>query len=189
MSDYRPSAAALERELRRMKRKRRRKRGFVGLLITLLISVAIGATLDRQMVMVTVRGTGMAGTLEPGNVVVSVRHMPVARGDIILLAHNSEMLLRRVVAKGGDTVEITSDGQVLVNGQAIDDAFAVGATAAGDQTYPLTVPLGGLFVLGDNREASVDSRSADFGLVAEEEVVGKPQAIIWPAYRIARLNG
>ena len=146
MSDFRPSAEALERELRRMKRRHKRKRGLAGLLVVMLISVAVGATIDRQMSVVRVRGTGMSGTVEPGSVVVSVKHMPVARGDIILLAHNNDLLLRRVIAKGGDEVTVSSDGTVTVNGQAVQAGYAVGSTVPGDQIYPLTVPLGGLFV-------------------------------------------
>lgn len=86
-------------------------------------------------------------------------------------------IIQRIIAKGGQTVDI-SDGKVWIDGNAIDEPYI----ADGDVTlvkegfdgqYPITIPEGYYFVLGDNRSHSLDSRSADVGLVKEDQIIGR----------------
>ena len=86
-----------------------------------------------------------------------------------------------MIALGGDTVDISEDGRVTVNGKTLDEPY-VKQYAFGqcDIELPFEVPLGQMFLLGDNRETSVDSRSSDFGCITVEEVLGKVFLRVWP---------
>lgn len=119
-----------------------------------------------------VSGQSMYPALNDGAAVVYFR--PVRRfeaGDIVSVKMAyGEYYIKRVAALPGDTVDIR-DGQLLINGSA--DPWASGRTEPleGGVEYPLTVPEGRLFVVGDNRGASVDSRS--FGPVAFSQIRGR----------------
>ncbi len=116
------------------------------------------------------------------------------RGDIITFADPeipSRVLLKRVIATGGETVSLVN-GRVLVDGVAIDEPYAVGPTYPltparnVELRYPYTVPEGELWVMGDNRENSQDSRY--FGAIPENTVTGKAFFVYWPLSRIGFLG-
>ncbi|BCJ93210.1 signal peptidase I [Anaerocolumna cellulosilytica] len=90
-----------------------------------------------------------------------------------------EMLVKRAIGVAGDVVDI-KDGLVYINGEALDEPYAKGVTFPGKVSMPITVGEDQLFVLGDNREVSIDSR--DFGLVDYDQLEGKA------VFRIAPLN-
>ena len=108
-----------------------------------------------------VSGSSMLNTLQNGDIVIYSRiGNDIDRGDIISLSLLSgEYYVKRVVALGGDVVDL-KDGVLYVNGEAETGAYVRGKTypEAGSFTYPYTVPEGDVFTLGDNREASIDSR-------------------------------
>jgi len=122
----------------------------------------------------------MAGTIFPGDHLL-VRHYGAAagihRGDIVSFrapGHRELVFVKRVVALGGDTIEIRS-GQVWLNGHPVPEQYKTSARAA--NFAPFTVPPGRLFVLGDNRDLSEDSRA--FGAVPLADVTGRPVLICW----------
>lgn len=99
-------------------------------------------------------------------------------------------LIKRVIAVGGDTVECQVSGQVMVNGEALDesDYLFPGNTPCGDQAFgPVEVPEGRLWVMGDHRQDSLDSRFHQNligqGTVSEDDVVGRAIVIAWPVTR------
>ena len=187
MSEYRPSAEALERELKRMKRKRRHHQSVVGLFFVVLIALAVGVTIERQFRIDVIHGVGMNNTLVTSDVVLSVKTSNISRGDIVVMVtRDGQFLIRRVIGRGGDRVDISPEGVVSVNGTALEERYAIGATLPGAQQYPITVSQGAYFVLGDNRAECSDSR--DFGQILDDDVIGKPLAVIWPFYHFARLN-
>jgi signal peptidase I len=103
-------------------------------------------------------------------------------------------LIKRVIAVGGDTVECRRGGQVMVNGVALDesDYLYPGNTPCGDRPFgPVEVPEGRLWVMGDHRQDSLDSRfHQDLpggGTVSEDDVVGRAIVIAWPLDRWATL--
>ncbi|WP_371127075.1 signal peptidase I [Streptomyces sp. 2112.3] len=103
-------------------------------------------------------------------------------------------LIKRVIAVGGDTVECHGTGPVKVNGKALDEASYVfpGATPCGDRAFgPIHVPKGRIWVMGDHRDDSLDSRYHQNlkgnGTVSENEVVGRAFTIAWPINRWATL--
>ena len=102
------------------------------------------------------------------------------RGEIIIFRYPrdpSRDFIKRVIAVGGDTVEI-KDGRVYVNDEIIREDYIMEKTRT---EYPkVTVPEGTLFVCGDNRDNSLDSRSADVGFLPLENVKGKAMLVFWP---------
>ena len=103
------------------------------------------------------------------------------RGEIIIFRYPrdpSRDFIKRVIAVGGDTIEI-KDGRVYVNDEIIREDYIMEKTRT---EYPkVTVPEGTIFVCGDNRDNSLDSRSADVGFLPLENVKGKAMLIFWPA--------
>jgi signal peptidase I len=109
---------------------------------------------------------------------ISYYFHPPRRGDIIVLRlpnRRSDPLIKRVVALPGEMVEIT-DGKVLINGQVLDEPYLNQATYQG--MPPQVVPENEVFVLGDNRGFSNDSRS--FGFVPFSDIIGRAWFRYWP---------
>ncbi|MGF1524953.1 MAG: signal peptidase I [Leptolyngbyaceae cyanobacterium] len=109
---------------------------------------------------------------------------PPQRGDVVVfdsgyragfLEREKVRLTKRVIGLPGETIEVASDGQVAIDGQPLQESYAIPATNA----YPKTViPEGHYFVLGDNRNQSHDSRV--LGAIAVEQIEGKVSAVLWP---------
>lgn len=95
----------------------------------------------------------------------------------------NERLVKRVIGIPGDIIDI-HDGVVYINGVRETGEYVLGTTWDNPDEYPLTVPPGKLFVLGDNREVSIDSRS--FGCIDERSVEGKAIMILWPPSRFGK---
>ena len=98
------------------------------------------------------------------------------RGDIVVInRYTQEPLVKRVIAKGGDTISIDyAAGTVKVNGKVLEEDYIAEPTYLGyDVEFPYTVPKGTVFVMGDNRNASLDSRSSYVGCIDEQDILGK----------------
>lgn len=121
-----------------------------------------------------VNGSSMTPSLKNGDVVVYMRIVPnYEKGDIVCIRMPSgEYYIKRVIGLAGDTVEIR-DGSVYVNSTVREENYAQGRTETqGDSIkYPYEVKADRVFVLGDNREESMDSRT--FGAVAKSQIRGK----------------
>ena len=135
---------------------------------------------------VGVNGSSMNPTLSNGDwLTVSATSSEINVGDIVVITQpNSlnEPLIKRVIAKGGDTISIDFiEGVVTVNGVAQYEPYIAEKTERmGDFVYPLTVPEGCLFVMGDNRNDSLDSRFKTIGFIDERYVLGVAQVRILP---------
>lgn len=133
---------------------------------------------------VEVKGASMKPTLQDGDklIVTALGYTP-ERGDIVIISGNSQYeksIVKRVIAVGGDVVDIDFEtGVVTVNGEG--ECFQDGITFLQyDVSFPLTVEPGTVFVLGDNRGDSLDSRSSTIGCVDEKRIVGKAVGRIYP---------
>ncbi|MEU4079311.1 signal peptidase I [Streptomyces venezuelae] len=152
----------------------------------------VGALLYRPY---SVPSDSMTPTLAVGSKILAQRidGDEVRRGDVVVfndpLWSNSPMV-KRVVAVGGDTVACCgADGRLTVNGASVEEPYlnsgAGGRTVASGEEFSVTVPAGNLFLLGDDRHTSLDSRShldeAGQGTVPRSMVVARVDSVIWPA--------
>lgn len=135
---------------------------------------------------VGVDGDSMFPTLRDGDwVAVSGMSVSIGRGDIVVVTQPWERnvpIIKRVIAVGGDTVDIDfENSEVFVNGIKLDEPYIAEPTAVNyDVEFPITVEEGKLFVMGDNRNVSLDSRSTKIGMIDERYVLGKALGRIHP---------
>jgi signal peptidase I len=105
-------------------------------------------------------------------------HHAAARNDLVVVNRQYGQTVKRVIAVGGDTIQ-AKDRQVIVNGQVADEPFIwhsrpIGTNPEIDTFGPITITVGRYFVMGDNRDVSLDSRSPEFGLIDASTIVGRP---------------
>jgi signal peptidase I len=184
------TAEQLEAELRR----ERYKRSFAFTLrntIYMLITVAAVAVLVAVLLMpvLQIYGTSMAPTLEEGEIVLSVKGSEFKTGDVMAFYYNNNILVKRVIAQPGDWVDITEDGTVYVNNVMLDEPYLIDkAYGETNIKFPYQVPESRIFVLGDHRSVSIDSRNTAVGCVASEQIVGKIVYRVWPFDRIGKVE-
>lgn len=157
----------------------------------ILIVVAALAILSAMLFLPVLRiyGESMNATLKSGELVVSIKGAKFKTGDIVAFYYNNNILVKRVMANSGDWVDIDLDGNVYVNQQLVDEPYLTEkAFGEPDIDFPYQVPDERVFVLGDNRSVSVDSRHRAVGCVTSEQIVGKIVFRIWPLTRIGPVH-
>jgi len=177
-----PGVSQLEAELKREKYKTRywsTFRSTVYVLITVAAVAVLVATL--WLPVLQIYGSSMTPTLEEGNIVVSLKNQEYEHGDIVAFYYNNKILIKRVIATPGEWVDIKEDGTVYVNGEIKEEPYVSGKSLGDcDIELPYQVPESRIFVMGDHRSVSVDSRSSSVGCIAEEQIVGKIVFKVWP---------
>ncbi len=161
----------------------------LALIIALVITTFIKPTL--------VKGYSMYPTIEPYNYLI-VNKIPYlagepAHGDIIVFkAHiysdNGEEkdLIKRIIGLEDDVIEV-KDGVVYRNGEALEEEYISGGVTPGDMA-PFTVDKGYIFVMGDNRPNSMDSRDPSIGEIAVSDVLGRVDLRLYPFDQIGLIN-
>ena len=160
-----------------------------------MLLVAIVFFLTFVAGIITVQQASMTPTLLEGDrmVVRSIFYSP-RHGDVVVFARrgfeDDNMLVKRVIGLEGDVIDINTEaGIVYRNGAALYEPFTNDLThAAGNMTYPFTVPAGHVFVIGDNRNNSMDSRHTVIGAVDEREIIGQVIAVMLPFSRAGLIN-
>ncbi|MFI9808022.1 signal peptidase I [Streptomyces sp. NPDC052301] len=139
----------------------------------------------------TVPTSSMTPTIDAGDRVLAqkVDGGEVKRGDVVVFEDKTWVtgakVVKRVVAVGGDTVSCCTDGKLTVNGKQIDEPYLPKGSLAENQNFPtVTVPKGRLFLLGDERQGSLDSTAhltdAAKGTVSRDAVTARVDAVVWP---------
>ncbi len=142
---------------------------------------------------VNVKGTSMYPTLHDADMILTTNLFYTPKnGDVVVVqtdTYGPEPLVKRVIATGGQTVDIDFEsGIVYVDGVALDEPYTAAPTnTREDFEGPVTVPEGCMFLMGDNRNGSTDSRRASIGMVDRRCVIGKVLMIVFPSP--AGLNG
>lgn len=185
-----PSVEQLEAELERVRYKKRYGtvlRSTIYTLITVAAVAVLVATL--WLPVLQIYGSSMAPTMQNGDIVFSVKTTELARGEIIAFYYNNKILVKRVIGCAGDWVDLDPDGTVYVNNEAIAEPY-LAEKAYGDTNIelPYQVPDGRLFVMGDCRGTSVDSRNAAVGCIAQEQIVGRIIFRVWPMKKLGPIG-
>lgn len=156
-----------------------------------LIVVAAVAVLVAMLFLPVLRiyGQSMNNTLMSGELVLSLKGSSFETGDVVAFYYNNNILVKRVIANSGDWVDIDLEGNVYVNQKLIDEPY-IKEKSYGEPNidFPYQVPEDRIFVLGDNRAVSVDSRSTSVGCVSSEQIVGKIVFRVWPLSRIGPIH-
>lgn len=181
-----PDISQLEAELKRERYRSRYGRTLRSTVYTLII-VAAAAVLVATLWMpvLQIYGSSMSPTLYDGEIVVSWKTSAFEPGQVIAFYYNNKILVKRVIAGPGDWVDMEEDGTVYVNGEALDEPYLTEkALGECDIELPYQVPESRIFVMGDHRSVSVDSRNTIVGCVAEEQIVGRLVVRLWPLGRM-----
>lgn len=177
-----PTTEQLEGELKRVRYKSR-YRSVLRSTIYSLVTVAAIAVLITTLWFPVLRvyGNSMTPTLQNGEIIFTVKVSEFEPGDIISFYYNNKILIKRVIARSGEWVNMDADGNVYVNETLLDEPY-LDEKAFGDCNIelPYQVPEGRVFVMGDHRSTSVDSRNSAVGCVAQEQIVGKILFRVWP---------
>ena len=177
-----PSRELLETELQRTQHRSRLMQA-LRTTISSLVVVAAAAVIVAMLILpvLQIQGTSMTDTLQDQDIVIALRGSGYKTGDVIAFYYNNNILIKRVIATTGQWVDITEDGTVYVDNVKIDEPY-VTEKALGDCNIamPYQVPDGKIFVMGDHRSTSLDSRNTALGCVSDDMVVGKLLIRAWP---------
>lgn len=177
-----PSIEQTETERKRIRRGkyyRNALRGTVNVLLVVAAVAVLVATLFLPILQVS--GTSMEPTFKDGDIIVLFKSSRFETGELIAFHHSGKILIKRVIGVPGDYITIDKEGTVFVNGNKLDEPY-VTDKSLGDCAveFPYQVPESSVFVLGDHRSVSVDSRSTEIGPVKYDEIIGKIKLKVWP---------
>lgn len=178
----RPNTQQLKEELLRERRKREYGQTLRSTIYILVVVAAVAVLIaTRFLPVLQITGASMEPTLENDQIVIANENASFKPGDIIAFYYNNKILLKRVIGLPGDKIFIDPKGNVSVNGKDLDEPYLTEKSLGEcDIDLPYQVPDGKIFVLGDHRITSVDSRSTVVGCVGKAQIVGKIVLRVWP---------
>lgn len=189
--DYKTlTISQIENELKKETYKEKYHKILKSTIYSLIIVAAIAALIATLMMPVLeITGSSMTPTFNEGEIVVSLKTTTLETGDIIAFYHGNKILVKRVIAKPGEWINMDKDGQVYINSKKLQepyiDKILLGSV---DIEFPYQVPDNHWFVLGDHREISIDSRNSDIGSISKDDIVGKILFRIWPLNKIGKIT-
>lgn len=177
-----PDAEQLSNEIKRIKYIKEYRRMLSNTVSSLIVVAAVAVLISMLFLPVLrVTGTSMAPTFMNDELVICNKRGNFKSGDVVAFYFNNKILLKRVIGTAGDVIDIKEDGTVYLNGEVLDEPY-VNEKALGecDIKLPYQVPDNRIFVMGDHRSTSIDSRSTSVGCIADEYIIGKVILRIWP---------
>lgn len=186
----RPGVKQLEEELKREHYRHRYQAVLLNTVFSLIVVAAVAVLVATlYLPVMQIFGSSMTPTLQDGEIVLSVKTSEFEPGSIIAFYYNNKILIKRVICTAGDWVDMDENGNVSVNGASLDEPYLTEkAMGECNITLPYQVPDGKVFVMGDHRATSIDSRNTAIGCVAQEQIVGKIIFRIWPLNRLGRVK-
>lgn len=177
----RPSVEQVREEKQKLSSRRKYWKMLRNTLAVLVVVAAIAVLISTLfMPVIQVSGDSMEPTLKDGDILLLVRTKSFESGDLCCVSWHNKMLLKRVIGLPGDRIDIDKDGTVSVNGKVLDEPYATDKSLGEcDVQLPLTVPENSLFVLGDKRATSIDSRSSAVGCIEKDQIVGRVLFTLW----------
>ena len=186
-----PSFSELNKEQQRLRTRKTYQRAFFKTVGVLCVVAAISVLLTTLwMPVLQIYGSSMSPTLEPGNLVLSVKNEKLETGDVVAFYQGNKLLIKRVIATSGQWVDISNDGVVTVDGQVLDESYIKELSLGNcDIELPHQVKEAHYFIMGDNRDTSLDSRANTIGDIAEEQIEGKVVFRVWPLNKFGSIRG
>lgn len=177
-----PSPEQVSRAYQQDQYRKRYKRAFISTLSVLAVIAAVAVLVSTLFLpVIQVSGNSMEPTLSDGDVLVLLKSKHYERSQLCCISWQNKMLLKRIIGLPGDVVSIDIEGNVSVNGALLDEPYVSDKTLGEcDVTFPCQVPEGKVFVLGDHRSTSIDSRSSEIGCVDQDQIVGFVLFQVWP---------
>lgn len=177
-----PSPEQVSRAYQQDQYRKRYKRAFISTLSVLAVIAAVAVLVSTLFLpVIQVSGNSMEPILSDGDVLVLLKSKHYERSQLCCISWQNKMLLKRIIGLPGDVVSIDTEGNVTVNGVLLDEPYVSDKTLGEcDVTFPCQVPEGKVFVLGDHRSTSIDSRSSEIGCVDQDQIVGFVLFQVWP---------
>lgn len=189
--DYKDlTVAQIEKELKRETYKSKYIKILMSTIYSLIIVASISALVATLvMPVLQISGSSMTPTFHEGEIVISIKTKNLEAGDIVAFYHGNKILVKRVIAGAGNWVNISSEGNVYINGEILNEPY-IETPFLGDHDieFPYQVPDGRWFVLGDHRTISIDSRNSEIGSISQEDIVGKIIFRVWPLKKIGKVK-
>lgn len=170
-----PSTRQFQDETVRLRKKKTFRALIRNTISSLLVVCAVAVMISVLfMPVLRVTGSSMEPTFQNDQIVICSKTANFKKGDVVAFYYNNKILMKRIIAKGGDVVKIDKDGTVYINNKKLDEPY-ISDRSLGECNIelPYTVPENRYFVMGDNRKTSIDSRSTVIGCISGESVLGK----------------
>lgn len=176
-----PSLQQVEAELNNINYKKRFMRTLLSTISILIVVAAVAVLVSTLFFpVIQVSGNSMEPTLQDGDILVLVKSDKVSYGDLCCVSWQNKTLLKRVIGLPGDSITIDQEGNVYVNDKLLDEPYVPEKSLGNcDIEFPYEVPDNKIFLLGDKRSISVDSRSSSIGCVGNDQVVGHVLFKVW----------
>ena len=181
-----PSIESLGEELAREESRYGFRRTLLNIAGVLVVAAAIAALMaTRLFVLIRINGSSMEPALHNGEIIFLRQTKEIEVGDMIGFYYGGRVLIKRAIGSEGDYIDIDKEGNVYVNGEQIDEPYLAEKNLGKcELEFPYEVPEDMIFVLGDNRAISIDSRIKSIGCVEHGQIVGKVAFRAWPLARM-----
>ena len=185
-----PTAAELEFEIKRENYKKRYRKIIKSTFYAVVVVAAVAVLIATLVLpVVQIAGTSMEPTFHEGEIVALVKTSSLEQGDLCAFSYSNKILIKRIIGRPGDYIDMDSDGNVYVNGELLDEPYVINKSIGEcDIEFPLQVGEKQYFMLGDQRDTSIDSRSTVIGCVTEDQLVGKIIFRVWPFSAFGFIN-
>lgn len=172
----------VEEEIKRAESQNKYLKFLRSTIYILIIIIAISALIATLiMPVLEIKGNSMAPHLQNGDIALAIKSNNIKQNDVIAFYYGNKILVKRVIATAGDWVEITKEGDVLINNNQIKNISLNNQEVnLGDIKYPYQVPDSSYFILSDKEDELQDSRLSQIGCIKQEDIIGKILFKIWP---------